>query len=60
MKVKTLSPVQHDGKEIEPGTTLDLASKAAAQLIAAGAAEGVGADKGAGKAADGADTGSAQ
>jgi hypothetical protein len=53
MKVKTIGPVQHDGKQIKPGTILNLSDDAAAQLIDVGAAEAV--DKAAEKTAD--DTG---
>jgi hypothetical protein len=45
MKVKTLGPVQHDGKPVKVGATLDLPEDAATQLIDAGAAEAVGGDK---------------
>lgn len=39
MKVRTLGPVQHDGKQVKPGTILNLSDDAAAQLIEVGAAE---------------------
>jgi hypothetical protein len=45
MKVKTIGPVQHDGKDVELGATLNLSAKAAKQLVDAGAAELVGTDK---------------
>jgi hypothetical protein len=44
MKVKTIGPVQHDGKDVDLGTTLNLPAKAAQQLVDAGAAELVGTD----------------
>lgn len=45
MKVKTIGPVQHDGKEIEVGETLSLPTKAGQALVDAGAAEAIGAEK---------------
>lgn len=42
MKVKTIEPVQYDGKNIKPGTFVEVTEDAAAQLIASGAAEAVG------------------
>lgn len=39
MKVKFLSPVQHDADRYQPGDTADLPKAAAEQLIAVGAAE---------------------
>lgn len=50
MKVKTLGPVEFDGKKVKIGTTIDIGEAAAEQLIAAGAAEPATA-----KRADGAD-----
>lgn len=45
MKVKTIGPVQHDGKDIELGTTLTVSAKAGQALVDAGAAELVGSEK---------------
>jgi len=45
MKVKTIGPVQHDGKDVEVGDTLTLSAKAGQALIDAGAAEVVGTEK---------------
>lgn len=56
MKIKTTGPVQHDGKNVKPGTILTLSDEAAAQMIDAGAAEAVSGDKAG--AADNADNGS--
>ncbi|MBY0243182.1 MAG: hypothetical protein K2X55_28140 [Burkholderiaceae bacterium] len=39
MKITITSPVQHDGKELEVGDTVNIADRAAKNLIAAGAAE---------------------
>ena len=39
MKVKTTSPVRHDGEDIEVGTVLDIDTPQAQELINAGVAE---------------------
>lgn len=40
MKITILSPVEHDGKPLNPGDKVDLPQKAAEALIASGVAEG--------------------
>jgi len=61
MKVKTIGPVKHDGKDVELGTTLTLSTKAGQALVDAGAAEAVGTEKASGdKPAPGADGGEGQ
>ena len=40
-KVKTLWAVRHDGKDVRPGTTLDVPGETAEALVASGAAERV-------------------
>jgi hypothetical protein len=42
MKIRTIEPVQHDGKALKPGAVLNLDDDAAQQLIDAGAAEPLG------------------
>lgn len=42
MKVKTLTPVQFDGKDVEVGTTIEVSKKAGEQLLESGSAELVG------------------
>lgn len=39
MKIKILSHVRHDGKELQPGTVVDLPDDTAERLIAGGSAE---------------------
>lgn len=39
MKIKLLTPVDHDGARRDEGDTIDVTDAAAAALIAAGAAE---------------------
>jgi hypothetical protein len=58
MKVKTLGPVEFDGKKIKIGSTIDVSETAAEQLISVGAAELVDA-KAAAKAKADADTAAA-
>lgn len=45
MKVTILQPVQHDGKALEVGKTVDLKADAAKALIDCGAAEKAGASE---------------
>jgi hypothetical protein len=45
MKIRTIEPVQHDGKALKPGAVLNLDDAAAQQLIDAGAAEPLGRNK---------------
>lgn len=52
MKVKTLGPVEFDGKKIEIGSTIDVSKTTAEQLIGAGAAELTSAKRAADDAAD--------
>lgn len=42
MKVRTTEPVQHDGKNIEVGSVIDVSKAVGEQLIEAKAAEPVG------------------
>lgn len=39
MKIKILSHIKHDGKELQPGTVVDMLDDMAARLIAGGSAE---------------------
>lgn len=39
MKVKTTSPVRHDGEDVDVGKTIDIDPKQAKELIDAGVAE---------------------
>lgn len=41
MKLKTLEPIEHDGKKIKPGSYVEMDDAAAEQLVAARAAEAV-------------------
>ncbi|HEY0064717.1 MAG TPA: hypothetical protein VGC21_21550 [Telluria sp.] len=41
MKVKTLGPVELDGKKIKPGSVIDISESQADQMIDAGAAEAI-------------------
>lgn len=43
MKVRTLTPVNFDGKDIEVGTVIDVSKKAADQMIESRSAEPAGA-----------------
>lgn len=46
MKIKLLSPVQHDGKDYAEGDTVDMKDEQGAALIACGAAEAAEAARG--------------
>lgn len=52
MKIKLLTPVEHDGKKHAEGSVLSLGDDAAAALIDSGAAEKAGAPAKAGESAD--------
>jgi hypothetical protein len=41
LKVKVLSPIEHDGKRVEPGKTVSVPEETAEALVSAGAAEPV-------------------
>lgn len=45
MKVKTLEPIEHDGKKIKPGSFIEVDEAAGRQLVEARAAEAVGKGK---------------
>lgn len=45
MKIKIVSPVQHDGKTLEVGETVNIPDRAARDLVSAGAAEAEGKQK---------------
>jgi hypothetical protein len=56
MKVKIVSPVDHDGKRLEVGESINLPDRVARELLAAGAAEADGKQKGAQPVADSGDS----